>query len=109
MITLAELKMPAIKCSIPGCDYSTDDVDATIVVQLLQLHQVAHVQLQGSPTSAKVEKVKRPSITISGTSEEWSYFCTRWDEYAAATGIKGKDRVIQLLECCDKELCKDLT
>ena len=51
--------MPAIKCPIPGCDYSTDDVDATIVVQLLQLHQVAHVQPQGSPTSAaKVEKAK---------------------------------------------------
>ena len=102
--------MPAIKCPIPGCDYSTDDVDATIVVQLLQLHQVAHVQPQSSPTSAaKVEKFKRPSISISGTSEEWSYFRTRWDEYVAATGIKGTDRVIQLLECCDEELRRDLT
>ena len=101
--------MSAIKCPIPGCDYSTDDVEAAIVVQLLQLHQVIHSQPQGHPPTAKVEKVKRPSINRSGASEEWSYFNTRWDEYVAATGIKGKDCVIQLLECCDEELRRDLT
>ena len=101
--------MPAIKCPIPGCDFSTDDVEAAIMVQLLQLHQVIHAQPQGHPSTAKVEKVKRPSISRSGTSEEWSYFNTRWDEYVAATGIKGKDCVIQLLECCDEELRRDLT
>ena len=26
-----------------------------------------------------------------------------------ATNVTGKDKVIQLLECCDEQLCKDLT
>ncbi len=102
--------MPSIRCPIPSCDYSTDDVDAAIVVQLLQLHQVTHNQQQAlSSHLTKVEKVKRPTISASGTSEEWSYFKTRWTEYVEATGINGKDLVIQLLECCDEELRKDLT
>ena len=102
--------MPAIKRPIPGCDYSIDDVAAAIVVQLLELHQVIHAQPQGHPSTAKGKKVKRPSISRSGTSEEWSYFNTRWDEYVAATGIKGKkDCVIQLRECCDEELRRKCT
>ena len=101
--------MPAIKCPIHGCDYSTDDVNATIVVQLLQLHHVIHAQPPGPPSIAKVERVKRPSITRPGTSDEWSYVNTRWDKYVAATGIKRKDCVMQLLECCDEKLRTDLT
>ena len=56
-----------------------------------------------------MEKVKRPTINSSGTSEEWAYFNTRWKEYVEATGVTGKTRVIQLLECCDDELRRDLT
>lgn len=57
----------------------------------------------------QVEKVKRPSVSASGTEEEWHYFTTRWTEYVEATGIKGKELVIQLLECCDDDLRRDLT
>ena len=56
-----------------------------------------------------MEKVRRPTITSAGTSEEWSYFITRWQDYAEATRVEGKDKVIQLLECCDEQLRKDLT
>jgi len=34
---------------------------------------------------------------------------TRWDDYKEATKITSKDLVIQLLECCEKDLRKDLT
>jgi hypothetical protein len=37
------------------------------------------------------------------------YFLTRWQDYADATKIAGKENVIQLLECCDEHLRKDLT
>lgn len=30
-------------------------------------------------------------------------------KYIEATKINGKDKEIQLLECCDEQLCKDLT
>ena len=56
-------------------------------------------------------KSKTPNHTYwgGGSSEEWSYFSTRWQEYAEATKIQGKKKVIQLLECCDETLRKDLT
>ena len=34
---------------------------------------------------------------------------SRWNDYTAATKITGKDEVLQLLECCDEQLRKDLT
>jgi hypothetical protein len=33
----------------------------------------------------------------------------RWQDYVEATKISGKDKVIQVLECCDEQLRKDLT
>ena len=62
-----------------------------------------------APAAPRVEKVTRPTISSAGTSEEWAYFTTRWTEYVAATRITGRDQVVQLLECCDNQLRKDLT
>lgn len=60
-------------------------------------------------TTARVEKVRRPTTTAAGSSEDWAYFLTRWQDYVEATKIQGKDLIIQLLECCDEQLRKDLT
>lgn len=98
--------MPVVQCPIDGCSYSTPDLSDTVIVALLSTHAIQH---NNNAPTAKVEKVKRPSITSSGTSEEWSYFMTRWTEYVAATKITGQDKVVQLLECCDESLRKDLT
>lgn len=48
-------------------------------------------------------------MSAAGSSEKWSYFLTRWQDYAEATKVTGKDKVVQLLECCDEQLRKDLT
>ena len=97
--------MPVVECPIPGCGYATPDFDALIVVALLNTHIAIHTSGQ----AAKVEKVKRPTIAAAGSSEEWAYFESRWSDYVEATRITGKDRVVQLLECCDEPLRKDLT
>ena len=60
-------------------------------------------------TGVKAEKVKRPVISASGTSEEWTYFTQRWTEYKQATRLSGQDIIFQLLECCDEALRKDLS
>ena len=60
-------------------------------------------------TIAKIEKVRRATISSAGSSNEWSYFLTRWKDYAEATKLKGNDMVIQLLKCCEEQLRKDLT
>ena len=56
-----------------------------------------------------MEKLRRPSIALSGTAETWSYFLTRWGEYKRGTKLIGSDVVTQLLECCEEDLRKDLT
>ena len=72
------------------------------------LHATQHTAPQ-PVTSAKVEKVKRPTISSAGSSEDWAYFESRWTDYVDATKLQGKDKVVQLLECCDEDLRKDLT
>ena len=32
-----------------------------------------------------------------------------WSDYTEATKIAGRDKVVQLIECCDEQLRKDLT
>ena len=58
---------------------------------------------------AKAKKVKRPCISSSGTTEDWHYFIYRWSDYEKATKLSETDRVIQLLQCCDDQLRRDLT
>ena len=103
--------MPVIQCPVANCSYVTEDVDAVVAASLLNLHATDHATraTPSTATTPQVEKVKRPTIFPAGTSEDWSYFQSRWSEYKAATKIQGNDIVIRLLECCDEQLCKDLT
>jgi cytochrome c oxidase assembly factor 6 len=60
--------------------------------------------------TAKVEKIKRSTVTAAGTSDDWAYFLSRWTGYVAAIKLDSKDKVIQLLECCEEPLrSRDLT
>ena len=79
-----------------------------IAAALLNAHAMTH-QAQGPAQEARVEKVKRPEISSAGTTEDWIYFQSRWGDYVRATKLVGPDRVIQLLECCDEQLRRDLT
>ena len=98
--------MTVVSC--PQCDYETDDVSDTIAAVLLSTHAISH-QPGATASSAKVGRVKRPVISSAGTSEDWNYFPSRWNDYVEATNVTGKDEVIQLLECCDEELRSDVT
>ena len=101
---------PALDCSIADCDYTTPDVEAIVVTALITKQGTMHnVPATNRVTSTKIENVKRPIVSSAGTSEDWSYFLSRWSDYVAATKVSGKDRIIQLLECCDEQLRKDLT
>ena len=48
-------------------------------------------------------------VLSAGTMEDWKYFKSRWSEFVKATKLSGTDKIIQLLECCDDQLWKDLT
>ena len=103
--------MPAIRCPIDGCEYETPDVEAVVTAALITTHATVHQAPTSEPAAqaARIEKVKRPTITSAGTTEDWQYFKSRWGDYVKATRLEGADRVIQLLECCDEQLRKDLT
>ena len=99
--------MESIECPVPDCTYATPaNTDAIVVAALLNAHATSY---HSRDTSAKVEKVKRPTISTAGSSEECAYFKTRWDDYKTATKVTDAECVVQLLECCDETLRKDLT
>ena len=104
--------MPALPC--PLCDYRTDDLEVAAAVAILTIHGTSHPPAVATPTAThseavKVERVKRPTISPGGTSQDWKYFVTRWTDYKTATRITGTEVLIQLVECCDEQLRKDLT
>lgn len=109
--------MPKFRCPYPECTYETDDATDALAAVLLSVHSAgahstqtgATAQPQPPPITARVEKVRRPTVNAAGSSEDWAYFVTRWQEYVEATKIEGRDLIIQLLECCEEQLRKDLT
>ena len=107
--------MSSIPCPAPGCTTTWPTTTPTeVLLRLIDLHGRTAHPAEHAPTpalgAAKAEKVKRPTISAAGTSEEWAYFLQRWsDDYKAATRLTGSDIVYQLLECCDEMLRKDLT
>ena len=100
--------MPKQRCPYPNCDFSTGDVTDDLASTLLKLHADGY-HTKPVQQTVKVESVRRPIINAAGTSEDWSYFITRWKDYKTATKISGIDMVIQLLECCEEDLRKDIT
>ena len=106
--------MPVIQCPYPACSYSTGDVSDGLAETMLKIHDKGAHTVTPAPQprengASRTEKVRRPTISAAGTAEDWTYFESRWDEYKAATGVAGRELVLQLLECCDEELRKDLT
>ena len=97
-----------IRCPYPDCTWSTQEEDRTTLIILLQMHERAIHPTPPASTTAQVEKIRRPTITAGGTTEEWSYFLQRWATYKAATHIKGPEAVYQLLDCCEEQLRRDL-
>ena len=101
--------MPVFRCPIEGCRYEMPDVEPVVGATLITAYAISHQVPSGPTQMARAEKVKRPCISSAGTTEDWQYFKSRWSDYVKATRLEGTDRVIQLLECCDKQLPKDLT
>ena len=70
--------MPEYDCPYIACSYQTSDVTDAL----------AATRHQPGP-AAKIERVRRPTVSHAGTSEDWSYFLTRWADYKA-TKLAGK-------------------
>ena len=98
--------MEAVRCPFPGCTYSTPvGMEPAVTAVVLSTHALSHT----GAAKAKPAPIKRPEITSGGTTENWSYFLTRWKAYSGAVQLSGHDVTIQLLECCDSKLRRDIT
>ena len=112
---LACSNMVVVQYPYPEGNFETIDAADALSATLLQIHASGthsnttpartHLTANTAAT-ARVEKVRRPTVTTGGTSEEWSYFNVRWQDYVTATKTSGRDLVIQFLECCDEDLQK---
>ena len=99
--------MRAVKCPIQDCTYETPDLGDAIVAALITAHCITHSAASTGAT-VPVEKIKRPTIELAGTKEEWTYFQTRWEDYKEATKISGSQEKTQLIECCSEEMKRNL-
>ena len=98
--------MEPVKCPFPDCDFSTPaEMDPAVAAVVLSTHAMIHNRV----IKAKPAPVKRPEISSGGTTEGWSYFVTRWRSYSQAVHLTAEDTTIQLLECCDTKLRRDVT
>ncbi len=93
--------------STAGCPFSIGEgTDPAVIVALLE----AHVKVDHAPASApKPKPIERPQVAAGETSVGWDYFTTRWRAYSRASKLAGADLGIQLLECLEPGLRKDLT
>ena len=99
----------SVHCEFPDYTYSTPEGDLAVVVELLKMHVSAqHKQAEAEPNkSTKVEKAKRPEITLEMTDGDWAYFISRWSAYKKASGVQDEQVVVQLMECCGEQLRKE--
>ena len=75
---------------------------------LAAAHLQGHLLNHKVTEKPKVEAVKRPTVSTAGTTQDWLYLLSRWEDYVRATKVKGEDQAIQLLECCDPDLRKGI-
>ena len=99
--------MPAVNCPVTGCDYTTDDVDNTVVVELLKLHALSHAP---APTHkpSNLKKPDRPEVDLGISDAQWSFFNNEWDIYKKRAGLEGDDLKLELRAACTVDLRRNL-
>ncbi len=96
----------AVNCPFPDCVYATPaDMNPAVAAAVLSAHAIIHSQTP----RAKPVPVRRPEISAGGTTEGWTYFLTRWRAYSQAVHLTPGDASIQLLECLEAKLRRDVT
>jgi hypothetical protein len=74
--------MVVVECSVPQCDFKTNDVSEALAVALLSNHGLAHqntvpaVSTQPAPTF-QGPKHERPKIDVGVSTEDWNVFVRR--------------------------------
>ena len=82
------ITMPVINCPIADCDYSTDDVEASVAAALLTIHNNVHSNnLSTAAPKQKPPKIQRPTISRGASEEIWNTFYARWRIFKRGTAL----------------------
>ena len=101
--------MVKVKCSVPNCQFETDDASEALVIAILANHRLAHLNSQPvstaqAPVAPRGPKLERPKVDIGVTTEGWNVFVRRWDVFRSGSGIDEASAPSQLFQCAGTEL-----
>ena len=89
------------------------ELDSQLLIKLIDVHVTRCHPVAAAPVPVadqqKTERMKRPVVSAGGSSAQWRYFETRWDEFKAGTGLPPSKYSSQAMECCDDALRLDIT
>ena len=106
--------MVIVACSVPDCDFQTDDISEPLAIALLTNHGLAH---QGTPPTIATPsqtpaprgpKLERPKIDVGVSIEEWNVFVRRWKVFRSGSGIDDESAPSQLFQCAGATLGDNL-
>lgn len=98
--------MVKVACPLQGCSFVTDDLEASIVTVLLQIHASTHNS--DNANSMKGPKLDRPRINVGADQEVWNSFLRRWENFRMGSNIRHCIAPVQLLQCAEEDLSEML-
>lgn len=102
--------MVVITCTIPTCDFKTNDVSKALAIALLANHGLAYqwtLPNTPGPSLPPVTcgpKLERPKVNIGVSTEGWNVFTRRWEVFRTGSGINDESAPSQLFQCAANEL-----
>ncbi|KAK3710029.1 hypothetical protein QZH41_012419, partial [Actinostola sp. cb2023] len=102
--------MVIVTCSVPDCEFQSEDVSEVLAIALLTNHGLAHQNSAPQPknTALRGPKLERPKVDIGISVEEWNIFKRRWEVFRAGSGIDDSSAPSQLFQCAGNELGDNL-
>ena len=101
--------MVKVKCSVPNCDFVTEDGSEALVIAILTNHGLAYQNIPAAstaqaPVAPRGPKLERPRVDIVVTTEGWNVFVRRWNVFRSGSGIDEASAPSKLFQCAGTEL-----
>ena len=100
--------MVVVGCSVPSCEFKTQDVSEALAIAMLQNHGLAHQNTTvAGPTqtpSVRAPSLDRPKIDVGVSTEEWNVFVRRWKVFRTGSNINETTAPAQLFQCAGPQL-----
>ena len=95
--------MVIVQCSVPGCQFQSEDVTEALAVPLLTNHGLAHT-VTAAPPAIRGPRLERPKVDVGISLEEWNVFVRRWNVFKSGSGIDNASVPSQLFQCAGPAL-----